>query len=238
MKIWIPVIALGIVAGLSGCNKENERLNAVTIVESQFQTSTENWIGGFSEFSSKTDTASLDTAIGRSRMPIAIDSTRYGLRIQGHNRSDDMFMFFKKKVIGLIPNRSYRITFQVDFGTQFAQTSVGSGGSPGISTYLKAGASSNEPVVTLKDGKYNININKGNQSESGTEMVVIGNASNGIDSTLYRLVAHSSNSSPLTIKANANGVIWLCVGTDSGFEGLSIFYYDRIKATLIEQISE
>jgi hypothetical protein len=37
---------------------------------------------------------------------------------------------------------------------------------------------------------------------------------------------------PLSVSADSEGWVWLIVGTDSGFEGLSTFYYARISYTL------
>jgi hypothetical protein len=34
------------------------------------------------------------------------------------------------------------------------------------------------------------------------------------------------------VKANAQGEIWLVVGTDSGFEGKTTIYYNSIQAVI------
>ncbi|MDE0699169.1 MAG: hypothetical protein OXH61_00425 [Acidimicrobiaceae bacterium] len=36
----------------------------------------------------------------------------------------------------------------------------------------------------------------------------------------------------LTVETDDDGSVWLIVGTDSGFEGLTRLYYDRIAYTL------
>ena len=226
--------SLAVIGSLSACKDDNEKLNAIIIVESQFQTTVEDWAGGFAEYSTETNDSTLQMSFGRARLPALLDSTKYGLRMQGHNRSDDMFMFLKKKVTGLTPGREYKVTFDIDLGTNYPASGFGVGGSAGSSVYLKAGASPNEPVVKLIDTVYTINIDKGAQSEGGTEMVVLGNVANGVDEDVYKLVSRSNSDNPVTVKANANGEIWLCAGTDSGFEGLTILYYDRIKATIRE----
>lgn len=237
MKKWIIWGGFALIASLSACDNDNDKLSAVTTVESQFQTTVENWSGGFADYSTATDTTSLEMAFSRARLPAALDSTKYGLRIQGHNRSDDMFMYVKRKVSGLIPNRDYKVVFDIDLGTSYPENSVGIGGSPGSSVYLKAGASPNEPVTKLVNGFYTVSIDKGQQSEAGKEMALLGNISNGQDKEGYKLVARSNQDKPVVVKANASGEIWLCVGSDSGFEGLTVLYYDKIKATITEQIS-
>jgi len=145
-----------------------------------------------------------------------------------------MFMYLRKKVSGLVPNRNYVVSYDINLGTSYGNSGIGAGGSQGTSGYLKAGASPIEPVPTLVNGFYTVNIDKGIQSESGKEMVVLGNVANGLDTDKYALVSRSNRDNPVPVKANANGEIWLCVGTDSGSEGLTVLYYDKIKATITE----
>ena len=230
MNKWMVLMALTVTTGLSSCN--DDKLNAVTIVDSEFESAEDNWAGDFAEYSTVTGDSSLEMAFGRSRLPGVLDSTKYALRIQGHNRSDDMFMFLKKKVTGLVPNQNYTVVFDINLGTSYPENSVGTGGSPGSSVYLKAGASPNEPVKKLVDKFYTFNIDKGQQSNEGKEMVVLGNVANGLETFDYQLVSRSNSGKPVTVTADANGDIWLCVGTDSGFEGLTVLFYDKIKATI------
>ena len=68
-----------------------------------------------------------------------------GLYIQGHNRSDDLFMFFKKQVGGLKTDAAYTVVLSLDLATNVPTGSFGIGGSPGESVFVKAGASTAEP---------------------------------------------------------------------------------------------
>ena len=36
----------------------------------------------------------------------------------------------------------------------------------------------------------------------------------------------------MSVDTDSEGRVWLIIGTDSGFEGLSAFYYSRISCTL------
>ncbi len=92
-------------------------------------------------------------------------------------------MFLNKKVSGLDPNRTYKVTYEIDLGTNNPEGSVGIGGSPAESVYLKAGASPHVSIRNLIDGYYEIMIDKGQQASGSTEVPVLGNVSNGIDST-------------------------------------------------------
>lgn len=48
----------------------------------------------------------------------------------------------------------------------------------------------------------------------------------------FRLKTLNRMDSPVVVKADDSGGAWLIVGTDSGFEGLTRLYYDRISFTL------
>ena len=229
MKRWIVWSSLAVLGSLAACNDDNEKLNAIIIVESQYETTVEDWAGGFSEYSSLTNDSTLEMSFSRARLPAALDSTRYGIKMQANYPNDDMFMFLKKKVTGLTPGREYYVTFDMDLGTSYSTS-----GSVASSVYLKAGASPNEPIVELVNKFYKISINKGKQSEAGTEMAVLGNIANNVDENVYKLVSRSNADNPVVVKANANGEIWLCVGTDSSSKSLTTLYYDRIKATIKE----
>ncbi|TDE16240.1 hypothetical protein [Dyadobacter psychrotolerans] len=233
MKKWIIWMGLALFPGLYSCTDDN--LNGAVMLDNKFEQTVEGWAAGFAEYSSATDSASLEKAAGRARLPAVLDSTIYGFKIQSHNRSDDMFMYLKRKISGLTPNGNYNVVFDITLGTPYTDKGIGAGGSQGGATYIKAGASNKEPVATLTSGFYSFNLDKGNQSENGKEMVVLGNISNGLEADGYKLVQRSNGGAPVPVTANANGEIWLCVGTDSGFEGLTVLYYDRIRTTIIER---
>lgn len=234
MKKWMVWFSFPVIVCLSACNRENEKLNAVMIVESQFQTTTENWAGNFSEYGKAETDTSLDISLGRTWLPVALDSTKYGFRIQGRKKGSNLFLFLKKKVTGLMPGRNYKIVFDIDLGTAYGDSTNASS----KLIYLKAGASPNEPVKKLANSIYTVSIDKGQPAKDGTEMVILGTVSNAINKNTYVLVRRFNDDNPVIVKPDANGVIWLCVGVDTGYEGMTILYYDRIKATITEQFSD
>ncbi|CAG4993776.1 hypothetical protein DYBT9275_01232 [Dyadobacter sp. CECT 9275] len=236
MKRWMIGCSLALAVSLSACT-DGEKMTAVTTIDSDFESGTDGWSADFSDYSTATDTATLALRSRRALLPSPLDNTRYGILMQGSNRSDDLFMFVKKKIKGFRPGGTYNVAFDIDFATNESNDSFGAGGAPGTSVYLKAGASPNEPAKKLVGDYYNFTLDKGQQSQGGKEMAVIGNASNDSDETVYKIVKRSSADNSVTVNANASGEIWLCVGTDSGYEGISVFYYDRIKATISEKIS-
>ena len=219
-------------AGMSACELEGENPSGVEIGEFTFEQTDGGWTGGLADYGKDIDSASIEFKFKRSALPKAIDTTRSGLMLQSHNRSDDMFTFLKRKVTGLQANQTYNVYFEIDLGTSYPENSVGTGGSPGSAVYLKAGASTKEPLKVLEGNFYKFNLDKGNQSEGGKELALLGNIANGLTDYTYKLVRRDNLSKPVEVKTDSDGNLWLCVGTDSGFEGLTILYYDRIKVTL------
>ena len=64
-------------------------------------------------------------------------------------------------------------------------------------------------------------------------MVVIGNVAHpGVTGREYRIKTMNNDGKPLTVETDGEGRLWLIVGTDSGFEGLTTLYYDRISYRL------
>ncbi|HEV7348136.1 hypothetical protein [Telluribacter sp.] len=228
--MWWGCAALAVV-NLSACDPQKDAVDAEKTVVSDFESGTDDWSGDFAEYSTQQDDI-MEFKLERASLPAALDASKKAMKIEGHNRSDDMFMYLKRKVTGLDPSRTYKVTFEIDLGTDYPANSVGIGGSPGSSVYLKAGASPNEPVKKLVDDFYTVTIDKGQQAVGGKEMIVIGDVSNGVEDFVYKLVKRTNSETPVSVKPNANGEIWLCVGTDSGFEGKSTLYYDKIKAVI------
>ncbi len=152
--------------------------------------------------------------------------------LSGNNHSDDLFMFIKRKVTGLNPNTSYTLVFEVELASNAPKGSVGAGGSPGESVYLKAGASEIEPVKNVQGDQYVLNIDKGNQSEAGSNATVLGDIATPLTVAEYTLITRnnaSPSAEPLIAQSNSNGDIWLMIGTDSGFEGTTTVYYTNVK---------
>ena len=78
-----------------------------------------------------------------------------------------------------------------------------------------------------------MNIDKGNQSKGGASMVVIGNVAHSeVNGEEFRLKSLDNANNPVNATTDSQGGLWLIVGTDSGYEGLSTFYYARIAYTL------
>jgi hypothetical protein len=154
------------------------------------------------------------------------------------NRSDDAFMFLTKE-IPVSANERYIISFRIVFASQPGVECGGSGGAPGESVFLKAGASGKKPEVILVSdssfGHYRVNVDIGNQSVGGDAASVVGtisNNSNNCSSDAPFLTVEKTHTHPIPVQSSADGRLWLIVGTDSGFEGTTTLYYKQIEATI------
>ena len=196
-----------------------------------FHRNTEGWTVDFADLpvDAPQDLYELDG--GHRPLPDELDGS--GIYVQGHNRSDDLFMFLKRQVGGLHPDTVYAVSISLDLATSIPPGLVGIGGAPGESVYVKGGASPVEPATFEDDiGHLRLNIDKGNQATGGEAVVLLGDITHP-DATdgSYQIKTLTNADAPLTVRTDGEGRVWLVVGTDSGFEGKTTLYYSRISYT-------
>ena len=64
-------------------------------------------------------------------------------------------------------------------------------------------------------------------------MIVLGNVAHPeVANREYRIKTLDNTDMPLSVTTDSDGAVWLIVGTDSGFEGLTRLYYARISYVL------
>jgi len=227
-------ILLGFFIFLTGCNFSNDE--DITVINERFNRDTHGWTGGFSDYPVGEENF-YNLNFRRTHLPAPLDTTQYALQIGGDNRSDDLFMFIKHRVRGLTPNKTYQVEFQIQLASNAPEDSFGIGGSPGSSLFLKAGAVSFEPVPVIVEmdqtdaGYYQMNIDKGNQIEDGEDMILLGHIGHDGSDFEYKLIDRV-NSEPFEAMASEEGILWLIIGTDSGFEGNTTLYYNKIEVII------
>lgn len=222
------IAAVAVLFALFSCSDKN--LNQPKPVEFYFDFAQgpTGWAGDFADYPVGEESF-YELVFEHDTLPDPLDQNQMAIKQSGNNHSDDLFMFIKRKVSGLEPNTVYYINFTVEFASNVPDGMMGVGGSPGESVYLKSGATAAEPKKE-KDGDnyYRMNIDKNNQSQSGEDMVVIGDFSNDTDLDVYTLKT-VTNESPFGAETDDNGNLWLIIGTDSGFEATTTIYYNTIK---------
>lgn len=226
------IFSVLVLALFLACSNDDDQPTDDRITYSyEFSSGTEGWSGDFADYPAG-DEEIMELEFGHSPLPDPLDNTEGSLRLSGRNHSDDLFMFVKKQVTGLNPNKEYRLDFRVEIASNVADEQVGIGGSPGESVYIKAGAAPVEPVKQEDDlGWYRLNIDKGNQATGGEDMMVIGNFANGTGENVYTLKSLST-SGDMRVTTGSEGNLWFLFGTDSGFEGETTIYINRIEVEL------
>ncbi|NDI34052.1 PEP-CTERM sorting domain-containing protein [Chengkuizengella sediminis] len=244
ITLSLPV-SMGSYAAGSNVNINNNAESVINktkfVIVDTFGSDNRGWIGDFADYPVDYDESQYQLQFSRESLPIEIDPEGNGLFLSGVNRSDDLFMFIKKKVdtsYGLKPNTNYLVNFDIEIATNAPQGAFGIGGAPGESNYVKAGATTEEPAIIIQDGFYRMNIDKGNQSISGEEAIVLGNLAklSTIFDFSYELKNFNNDNfdDAFIVKTDENGELWLLVGNDSGYEGLTSIYIPKVKFILTE----
>jgi hypothetical protein len=218
---------------LFGCSINDDPSVSVFTASFDFSESLDGWDADFVELpTGEDDSAFYELKYAYTDLPQNLGGKK-SIMLSGNNHSDDLFMFIKRKVTGLVPNTTYTLVFEVEVASNASQGSLGAGGSPGGSVYLKAGATKIEPQKVVENDRFTLNIDKGNQSMPGMNAIVLGDIAIPANASEYTLITRSnaaSSSSPVFMaQTNSDGEIWLLVGTDSGFEGITTIYYTRIN---------
>jgi hypothetical protein len=221
-----------LLAFLSPLNSEE-----IQPLDVNFSSGNNGFVGDFSDYPVNQE-AFFELAWGWENVPEAQsgdDSTslKKGLFLAGNNHSDDLWMFVKRRIEGLMPNRSYFLTFSIVIETDVPTDQMGAGGSPGEGVTVKVGASTREPKKVNKQGYYQMNIDKGNQAIGGKNALVIGDLSNPlVDPENRKYQPKQLNGGSLQVNSDKQGCIWIFIGSDSGFEAKSKFYITEVKVDL------
>ncbi len=224
--MWAAVGLLA-AAGMACSNDDDDKAEPVTFTFT-FDSGAEGWTGDFADYPVGEEDF-YELLFEYDSLPAPLDESDGALKLSGNNHSDDLFMFVKRKVSGLLPNTQYRVTFTLEFASNVADNTMGAGGSPGESVYIKAGATRTNPgKIPDAENFYRMNIDKDNQAQGGDDMLLLGDFSNDTNTPVYTLKT-LSNATPMTVTSDDNGELWIIAGTDSGFEATTTIYYNSIQ---------
>lgn len=207
--------------------------------QSDFSVDSDGWIGNFADLPVD-DSIIYELEFAHTKLPSPLDTNKNALMIKGSNRSDDLFMYITKKLEGFEPNREYSLILSIKMASNSPWGLIGIGGAPAESVYLKAGVISYKPERDISfdagfsQGYYVMNIDKGNQSQEGVDMKVLGDIGYEGDSE-FTLIERHYNGTELTATSNEKGELWVIIGTDSGYEGITELYYSDIQLFFVEQ---
>ncbi len=203
---------------------------SVIDIKVNFNDGDEGWIAGFADYSD--GTAPDDLSWGSRDLPDPLSGSGYYLA--GNNYSDDLFIYTKKKFSGFSPDTRYQVDLEISIATDVPSGCMGAGGAPGESVWIFAGASGIEPQTVLEsNGDYRMNIDRGNQAESGNQALNMGDISTSVkDCSDWMFEAKNlKGSSRLEVVSDSKGDIWIMIGMDSGYEAFSKVYLVSASAS-------
>lgn len=226
----LPVAAFATLL-LSACDDSATSPRQPITYDFDLNADTSGWQSGFSDY-----------PVGREEDIGFIGEVRYrpdtltngrALYQFGINISDDLFMYFAKRIDGLEPGVTYRASFRVEFASNHGQDCAFGVGS---SVYIKAGVSPVEPQVDADSGMMRINIDKGEQYNSGANALLLGDIRNDqpgcSDSSPFSTAVRESGQESLTVRSDAEGRLWILLATESAFESPHELYFTRLRVQL------
>ncbi len=205
MKLSLDFLSILLISSflIFSC-KSSESNPRPSIVKYQytFEQSNEGWTAGFADYP-EANKEIYELSHIHTSLPNSLNNGAKGLQITGHNRSDDLFMFWKKKVEGLTKNQMYKVKISINIASQYPTTSAEIGGSPGASVYLKAGVVFLEPKAELQsDGYWLMNVDKGQQSTGGATIKVLGDIGIPGEEYVYKLIERTNEEESITLKTD------------------------------------
>lgn len=178
---------------------------------------------------------------GYRPLPAPLDSGQTGFYLSGKNLSDDLNMFLKHRISGLQPETTYELAFEVSFATGAPSGCAGVGGPPGEAVTVHVDASETEPGRIVDDsregGFYRLNLAEEYEGDAqswyrSTEIGDVANSRECEEGRQYEIKTLSGGTR--TTATDAEGNLWLLVGTRSGFEATTSLYYTDVEVEVRE----
>lgn len=230
---WRSAVSLTAVLALASCRADAPvSVPGIITRTFDFGQGIAGWTIGQADYAPAT--APTDV-VGEARLlPSPLTGT--GFFLSGTNRSDDLFIYAKTRLVDLAPGTTYRVAATVDLATDVPTGCVGVGGSPGDGVWIIVAAAPIEPTTVFDGRDYRVNLARGNQAVGGPQGGPVGTIANTVADCGTRRWESKRLATPsafgLTVTADARGTAWLLVGMDSGFEALSRIYLQRVVVQL------
>ena len=220
------MVALGLAAPASGCSHSTGPEGPLRYDFPLIAEMLTSWSSGSSDYPAELEPA-MEVVIDKRALPIESGSAFYHA---GTNLSDDLWIWFARRMDALEPGRTYRIGFQIDVVTSYHADCIGTG----ELVLIKAGASERQPARVLAgDGSWRMNVDKGEQFEAGEDAVILGDIRNDLPGCPAEPMFGRGSSGPgdgtVEVVADANGGFWIFFGTESAFETRHEIYFSRVE---------
>jgi hypothetical protein len=194
-----------------------------SVITVDFNAGIDGWSADVADFTA--ETRPVDVAAAWKDLPAPL--TGKGYYLISTNKSDDVMTFVKRQVSGFVPGAKYAVTFAMRYATDAGTGCMGVGGSRGESMWMVVAASADEPkVVKQANDELRLNLERGNQAESGRQGKVIGvQGGEGLGCNGGKWATQERKSDEaVELQADKDGKFWIVLGTDSGFESTNALY--------------
>ncbi|HEX2396012.1 MAG TPA: hypothetical protein VHI78_11755 [Bacteroidales bacterium] len=215
---------------ITGCNEPDE-VDFFREISYNFNNNIQGWQVMFSDYPvGEEEFYELES--GFVKLPLPLDTTLNAVMISGNNHSDDLFSYMYVPLTGLAPHTTYQATFIVHLASNVATNSVGIGGSPDLT--VGVGALDTVPANIIDESNYyrpnfEVRLQSG---ESNNIMQAVGTLGVTDTTTVYTPITRNNLSQPMPVTSNGDGMLYLLVGWDSGFEGITKIYIKTVIVRL------
>ena len=208
-----------------GCSKKDTAME----YNYTFTSGTEDWKSLFSDYPVGAENF-YELEFSNAFLPSPLDQSIKSLKISGNNHSDDLFSAIYHKFDNLQPDKAYSVIFDIDFASNTPTGGVGAGGDPDL--FIGAGGINYLPVNSIDNlNFYRPNfVSKIQSGQSNEAFQIIGNI--GVSTTIptpYTIINRNNIGTPIILKSNSEGQIWLMIAIDSGFEATTTLYFKSIN---------
>ena len=210
------------IALFSNCSNELENADLVSVFD--FESASQSWEGGISDYPDGFVDNSNYVQRGAELMYNSVIKSN-GLSIGSENPHGELFYYFKRKIDGLKPNTFYKIDFEF---LLMAQLNAGVNIKDSEDLFLKIGAVNHEPELTKVMWKDNeeylmLNVEKGMENkDTGNDLANVGSIRR-YTSDKPETISGNTFDVPIKVRTDQNGSIWLLIGVDSGIKNYLTF---------------
>jgi hypothetical protein len=226
-KLISGVALAGMLAACGGSNDALPRpvppALAASTITVDFAKGIDGWSAGVADYYDESQPS--ETASGWSPLPgLTPPIPGKALFLTSRNHSDDLLTFVKHQYGGFVAGAKYKLTFSLRY---VSDAGAGCEDGRGDNVFMVAAGGTDEPkVVRLDDGKYRLNLDRGNQDTSGPQGVSLG--AEGIKGLSCDggewTVATRASEQAITVQADKLGKLWVVLGADSAFAAVNSVY--------------
>ena len=198
------------------------------------------WIDGFTEYPlSKEDSLMISSEF--TVVPSTITVADSLLRLSVIDTEGELFSFLKIQIEDLTPSTVFDVELEIELAAENLDA-AGTTYTDDMKVHVKAGVFENEPLIVDGDSidfgytTYVLDIDKGNGTDAGDDMVFLGTFDMPEPRASTPITRGNNSGKLLRASTDADGNMWLLIGTDSETKMHQAFYYSRVTVFYYEVI--